>query len=259
MEELPEPADGPVEPPPTELMGYRDLRRWLRGIGIVISQAMLDEKVRSVEFAEAPVQRWGRRARFTADQLKEWVLLLTKYSYEDWMRRWDAADQSRRFLYSREKKKPEEKDSLCYGLATGGETEELLRATSGEPFLTHDRGVMRRWSDPARDLATALFMLSVTRTTTDADWAIPGDGVIRALVAPRVMRHGELYYVDAKGNLFGLPESTSTPLVAQPSWRYWKSLRPKIDRQWPDALWTTWTERTDLDKYLMTPVLVRRG
>lgn len=249
-----------VTEPPPRIAGFAELRRWLRTVGV----AVIRRPVGYFKESGFPFQPGSSgRIVFTRNDIKKWVELCTGYEYAAWVTRWEGSDKTGMCVFDPMRQAPpSEPQTLLYAaiyrvveVAPDGSTqsvEAVVRRADGFPYVAHGRSAARRWPTEIREYAEVVAEFSVARRTEDADFAAAPE-LAASLIVPKIMRGGEARYLLAPGNVFGLHRAARCPVVAPGGWRGWPPLRSTIDRKFPDAIWTTWTGRTDMDRFLLTP------
>ena len=194
------------------------------------------------------------RVVFRRNDIKRWVRLCTGYEYEMWISRWEASDKSSSCVFDPMRQNPpdEPKTLLYVALYRVGGVETIVRRTDGFPYIAHSRAAARRWPAEVREYADAVAEFSVASRAAEEDFRDPETEAARVIL-PRLMRAGETRYLLVSGVVFGLNAGARCPLVAPAGWATWRTLRPTIDRGFPDTIWTTWSGRTDLDRFVLTP------
>jgi hypothetical protein len=250
----PAPAAPPVPPaaaprilPPDRIKGWDAIFKRFATIGIAVKRRRgAAFKAAGIGFRWRGTDRAHTTPYLERSDIRRWVEFATRYSYEEWIARWEASEKKHLVEFDvAEWEDPPSTENLYIGLHVEkfGQhrgTEWVARRESGYPLAAAWRQEAEKWPIWLRERVDEIVEFS------DAKRTVPEDfggvlGRIEKLITPRLWSGTEWLWIRHRNEeLIG------------PSWDpLWERMRTAVDRRYPSAIWTTWHHRLDLDRFTL--------
>ncbi len=244
------------EEPPPLVHGHKQIRRWLASIGIRVSYRTVGRLCEDLRlFGSSTTVEVDRR------HLKHMVSVITETPYEVWIQRWEASPKKEPLFLEQRKDRASMPGRFggIWSLFVAVEgVEHLVRLESGKVFVAFNKRDFWMWGIEPRQYATTMASFTTSRLALAEDFVARARPQAESVLCARLMRRGVMRSIRVDGSEFGI--KGMTPLIAPMGWEGWPYWRVKVQSKFPDAVWTCYSNREDLDRFARTkipPTVVR--